>query len=163
MESLKFPLFFDMSDRKIVIVGAGTIATRRAETLVDFDTAILVIAPDGTQRMRQLEAERLVRWEHRGFAAADIDGAWMVLTATDDPAVNAQVVRVCRERGIMVNHAGDKSQSDFYFPGIAHKGSLVAGVTASGKDHRLARRAAVELRKWLSEFDTDTSENCRLE
>ena len=90
-------------------------------------------------------------WNRRRFQEEDLEGAVLVLAATDDEAVNSLVAELCRERGIPVNSCSDKTQCDFYFPGIARKENLVIGVTASGKDHRLAASAAGQLRKWLSE------------
>ena len=74
----------------------------------------------------------------------------LVLAATDDKELNSLVAELCRERGIPVNSCSDRTQCDFYFPGIARRENLVIGVTASGKDHRLAATVARQLRKWLS-------------
>ncbi|MCI6886288.1 MAG: uroporphyrinogen-III C-methyltransferase [Lachnospiraceae bacterium] len=146
---LRFPLFFDLTGKRILIVGAGTIAARRAESLADFGAELLVVAPKGAEQMKKLEQERGLRWIRRAYEETDLDGMDLVLAATDDPVLNAAVVRACKARKIPVNHAGDKAQSDFYFPGIARNGSLVVGVTASGDNHRLARQAAEELRQWI--------------
>lgn len=145
-----FPLFVAIEKRRILVVGAGTIATRRAEVLADFDADVLVVAPDGTERMRELEQEGLVSWQHRPFAESDLDEVWLVVAATDDAAVNDLVASLSRARRIPVNHAGDKAQSDFYFPGIAREGNVVIGVTASGADHRLARKVTSGVREWLT-------------
>lgn len=75
-----------------------------------------------------------------------------MIAATDDGEVNGQVVRLCRDRHILVNHAGDRSQCDFYFPGIAREGGLVAGVTASGKNHKLVSDVTGRLQSWLRQF-----------
>lgn len=148
-----FPLFFDLTDKPVLVVGAGTIASRRAGVLAEFGARLLVVAPDGCETMEKLARELpgRVRWLRRAYEESDLEGAALVLAATDDPAVNTSVAQECRRRGIPVNHAGDKAQSDFYFPGIARKGSLVVGVTASGSDHKLARRVTEELRGWLNE------------
>ena len=147
-----FPLFVDIANRKILVVGAGTIATRRAEVLADFDADVLVVAPDGTERMKELEQARRVTWQHRPFAESDLNGIWMAVTATDDMELNSRVAAVCRQRKIPVNHAGDKNQSDFYFPGIAREGNVVVGVTASGTNHRLARKVTEAAKAWLRQY-----------
>lgn len=147
-----FPMFINIAGQKILVVGAGTIATRRAEVLADFDADVLVVAPDGTERMRELEREGRVSWQRRLFAQPDLEEVRMVVTATDDMELNNTVAAACRERKIPVNHAGDKAQSDFYFPGVAREGSVVVGVIASGKDHRLARKVTAGVREWLGEF-----------
>lgn len=110
-----------------------------------------------------------IRWLRRSFREEDICRAGrmsqsgirpdFVIAATDDDELNSRIVKLCREAGIPVNHAGDKSQCDFFFPGIAREGNLVAGVTASGADHGLTRRAAAQLRQWLGRFCAEEREN----
>lgn len=152
-EAAYFPMFFDMTGRKVVIAGAGVIASRRAETLAGFDADILVAAPEGTERMEQMAREGIVRWERRVFAESDLDGAYMVLAATSDRELNDTIAAMCKEKNILVNHAGDRKQCDFYFPGIARDGQIVIGATASGGDHRLARQVTEGLRVWLNQLE----------
>ncbi len=151
-EGAYFPLFFSLKEKTVLVVGAGKIAARRALSLAEFEANVLVIAPDGAGQMDEMAREGMVRWEKRHFEDRDVEGCWLAVAATDDPAVNEQVVRLCRERRILVNHAGDKSQCDFYFPGTARDGNLVVGVTASGKDHRLAAQATRQLKVWIKQL-----------
>lgn len=147
-----FPLFFDVKHKRVLIVGAGKIAARRAETLTAFGAKVWVVAPSGSEQMERLAGEGMVCWERRCFIPDDIAGCDLVIAATDDAQVNGQVASCCRKRQVLVNHAGDKSQCDFYFPGVAREGSLVVGVTASGKDHRLASEVTGRLHSWLKQF-----------
>ncbi len=141
-----FPLFVNLFGKKILIVGAGSIALRRAEALSPFGAELMVTAPEGRPEMEKLAAV----WNRRRFQEEDLEGAVLVLAATDDKELNSLVAELCRERGIPVNSCSDRTQCDFYFPGIARRENLVIGVTASGKDHRLAAAVAGRLRKWLS-------------
>ena len=68
---------------------------------------------------------------------------------------NVRIAGMCRRRGITVNAASDKTICDFYFPGIAKKGPLVVGVTASGEDHSLAAKATAYFRKLLGDRQDD--------
>lgn len=151
-----FPMFFCLDGRKVLVVGAGRIGARRIETLLSFGADVMVVAPEGDQRMEALIAERNFEgrlvWERRSFRPSDADGKFLVIAAADDPEVNDRIVSLCRSRGILVNHAGDQSQCDFYFPGIARDERLVIGVCSSGLNHRLVREAAAALRTWLKEF-----------
>lgn len=153
-----FPLFVNITDKKILVVGAGTIAARRAEVLADFGAEVLVVAPDGAEKMRKLEQAGRVKWQHRPFEESDLDGVWLTITATDNETVNNHAAEMCRIRKIPVNHAGDKTQCDFYFSGVAREDGVVIGVTASGTDHRLARRVTDGAKKWLRGFLEECSE-----
>lgn len=144
-----FPLFVDLSRKKIVVVGAGKIAKRRIETLVQFTGGLTVVAPEIHPALLPLEQARKLRFFQKSYTPADLDGADLVLAATNSAAVNDAVWRDCRERGIPVNVSSDRRKSDFYFPGIARRDNVVAGVTASGKDHAEAKRIAEKLRSLL--------------
>lgn len=150
-----FPLFFDMERKPVLVVGAGKIASRRVQVLTEFGAQITVVAPAGTEEMERLARDGAVWWKQRCFEDTDVEECELVIAATDDSRVNEQVVRLCRERQILVNHAGDKSQCDFYFPGIARKGGLVVGVTTSGKNHRLASQVTGRLQAWVGELDEE--------
>lgn len=147
-----FPLFFSLQNQKVLVVGAGKIASRRAEVLAEFGAVVTVVAPQGAEVMERLAREGLVRWERRSFVPADVAGKYIVIAATNDTNLNTEIAVLCKENHILVNHAGDKSQCDFYFPGIAREGGIVAGVTTSGKDHGLAREITGQLQLWLKKF-----------
>lgn len=166
-----FPMFFRLSGRKVLVVGAGRIGSRRIEVLLSFGADVLAVAPKGHERMKALPAaseererqesvsaaseERFtgrLTWERRRFCPSDLDGKFLAVAASDDPAVNDQIVRLCRSRGILVNHAGDQTQCDFFFPGVAREGNLVIGVCASGQNHGLVKEVSAALRSWLKGF-----------
>lgn len=143
-----FPLFVNLQGKKILIVGAGKIAARRATVLVEFGAQVTVVAPEADS---EKWLEHIV-WKQHTFGTwdtKDLEQYFFVIAATDDPAVNDEVVRLCRERGIPVNHAGDQDQCDFQFPAVAHKDPVVIGVNAGGKDHGLVKRVAAGLREWI--------------
>ena len=123
-----FPLFVNLSGKKILIVGAGSIALRRAEALSPFGAELMVTAPEGRPEMEKLAAV----WNRRRFQEEDLEGAVLVLAATDDKELNSLVAELCRERGIPVNSCSDRTQCDFYFPGIARREN--DGLGASGEN-----------------------------
>ena len=86
-----YPVNLLVRGRRVVVVGAGRIAARKIEPLLDAGAVVEVVAPEAGAEVRAwADAGRLVLHE-RAFEAADLDGAWLALTATDDPAVNAAV------------------------------------------------------------------------
>lgn len=153
-----FPMFVDLSRRRVLSVGGGRIAARRVSALVQFCPSVTVVAPSINPDIAALADAGRARVLLRPYCEADLEGMDVVLACTDDGALNAAVAAACRERGIPVNVASDKSQCDFLFPGIARRDGLVVGVTAGGEDHRLARRATEALRDYL-ERGFDPGEN----
>ena len=137
-----FPMFIDLSDKKIVVVGGGNIATRRVRTLLQFTRNITAIAPKCTMELQELPVKR-----------SDFDMAYMVIAATNDWKLNDEIYRVCKEEGIYVNVADDKSKCDFYFPGIYMKDEVVVGITASGLDHSRAKKVRIAIQEAMEASD----------
>lgn len=141
-----FPMFVDLSRRRALVVGAGKIAARRVGTLMAFCNDIAVVAPDVAPGFPDVPVLR------RRFEIGDLNGADLVLACTDDGALNAEIAGLCRARGIPVNVSSDQGLCDFFFPGVAIRGSVVAGVTAGGTDHALAKRATRAVRDVLKDI-----------
>ena len=150
-----FPMFVDLSDKNVVVVGGGNIATRRVKTLLQFTRNVSAIAPKCTVELQELGKAGYVNLITRPVKRSDFDMAYMVIAATNDWKLNEEIYRVCKEEGIYVNVADDKSKCDFYFPGIYMKDEVVVGITASGLNHKKARRVRVAIQEAMEE----TSEN----
>ena len=144
-----FPMFVDLSDKKIVVVGGGNIATRRIKTLLQFTRNITAVAPKTTMELHELGKAGFVNLINRPVKRSDFAMAFMVIAATNDWKLNDEIHRVCREEGIYVNVASDRESCDFYFPGIYMRDEMVVGVTASGLDHKKAKRVREEIQKAL--------------
>lgn len=146
-EEAYFPLFISLARKKIVVIGAGVIAARRVKVLLQFTENIKIIAPFACDEIKNYANQDMIDIEYRNFKEEDIEGAFLVLAATDNKAVNDRVCSLCNEHSIFVNHAGNKEKSDFYFPGIIKKEQVVVGVTASGSNHRLAKEVTDLIKK----------------
>lgn len=149
-----FPLFIELERQKILVAGGGKIAERRIEALLPSGCRILVVSPWVTGNLRQKGGEGEIEILLTDFDTFLISSRAkekfrMVLAATDSPEVNRRVADFGRREGACVNRADCREDSDFYFPGIVRKGPLVIGVTASGKDHRLAKQVTDSLRKMI--------------
>ncbi len=147
-----FPVFIDLSEKKLLVIGAGKIARRRITMLCQFTPHLTVIAPEFLPEVEALAAEGKIRILQKAYEEGDLEGADIVFAATNSHEINARIHDDCRNRGITVNVSTDRSKSDFYFPGIARKGDIVVGVTASGKDHAGAKRVSEQMRKLLEEI-----------
>lgn len=149
-----FPLFVDIRDKKILVVGGGNIASRRVKTLTQFCTDITVIAPDIHRELEELEQQKKVRILRRNYNRTDSSGAFMVLAATNDHKLNEEIFSDAKAAGALVNVASNQEKCDFHFPGIVKQDPYVVGINASGADHRGAAR----LRKQIQEMITGQKE-----
>ena len=150
-----FPMFVDLSEKRIVIVGGGKVAARRACTLAAFASDILVAAPEAEQEIRQLEQDGVLQWYRGTYHESLLDTADIVLAATNDAALNEEVARCCRKRGILVNTSHKKELCDFYFPGMCLKDDIVVGITASGVNHKKAKAVREKMQALLEELEKD--------
>ena len=148
----RFPLFVDLSGKKILVVGGGRIALRRIRTLLDFTEKVTVVSPELHPDLLPLEEAGRLTVLRRPYEPADIEGAALALAATNNKEVNEAVYADCKRLGIPVNVSSDRNKSDFYFPGVARKGPYVAGVTASGRDHTGAKKLTEAIRELMERF-----------
>lgn len=147
-----FPVFIDLSEKRMVVFGAGKIARRRITVLSRFTPDLTVIAPECLPEVEMLAEEGKIRLLKKVYEEEDLEGADIVLAATNRHDVNKRIHDDCKKRGITVNVSTDRTMSDFYFPGIAQKGDIVVGVTAGGKDHAGARKVSERIRELLEEI-----------
>ncbi len=149
-----FPLFVDLWEKEVVVIGAGKIATRRIQTLSGFTKKITVIAPKASAPVLELAQEGRLLLLPRPYREGELSReTYLALAATDNTKINQAVYRECREKGILVNVCSDKALCDFYFPGIVKQDDLVVGVTAGGADHGLARRVTEGIRRFCQETE----------
>ena len=151
-----FPIFIDLSDREILMVGGGTIAARRVKSLCGFAGQITVVAPAVCDAIRSLQTKYPVKILQEPFSETMLDDAGrfkMVLAATDDAALNERIADVWHARGILVNIASRKEACDFYFPSVIRRDPVVIGINASGLDHGLVKRTREELEAALDKED----------
>ena len=146
---LLFPMFVDISEKQILVIGGGKVAARRVHTLLDFAGEILVVAPEAEEEIVQLAKEGIISYKKRPYEKKDLNDADLVLAATDDLSLNDEIYSECRRIGITVNVASDKEKCDFHFPGIVKKGSVVIGINAGGNDHRGAKEMRQKLQQYL--------------
>lgn len=134
-----FPIFIDLSEKEILVAGAGKIAERRVHTLCGFAGRITVVAPEISPGIRADAAKYPITIYERCFAAEDLAGKELVLAATDDRELNRYIYEQCRAKGIPVNVCSEQSLCDFQFPSIVQKGEVIIGINASGKNHALVK------------------------
>ena len=143
MSHKRFPLFLDLTGRRAVVLGGGTVGLRRAEILARFGAEVTVISP------RLSKALAGVRHIPRAYQAGDLSGAFLAVAAVNDPAVNAAAGREARERGILFNRSDCPAECDFFFPAICEGGGVTAGLVGDGSDHRRTAAAAQRIREAL--------------
>jgi precorrin-2 dehydrogenase/sirohydrochlorin ferrochelatase/precorrin-6A/cobalt-precorrin-6A reductase len=142
-----FPVFQNISNKRFLFFGAGTVAERRIKTLLRFNVFIEVVAPEISDGIKSLCDERFVF--RRDAYKADSCNADFIIAATNDRDVNRMIGEECRGKNIPVSVADSKEESTFYFPAIVSEGGLTIGITSDGLDHNAVRRGAKRIREML--------------
>ncbi len=130
-----FPLFADLHGRRVLVVGGGEVAERKVRLLLDAGASIALVA-------REVRAESLApHWIAGEFDESQLDGATLVVAATDDPALNERVATTARARHLLCNVVDDAERSSFIVPAIVDRSPLVIAISSGGTAPVLARLA----------------------
>ena len=124
--------------RRVVVVGAGRIAARKIEPLLDLGADVVVVAPGVSAEVRAWADAGRCTVVEREFHAGDLDGAWLALTATDVPAVNAAVHEAGEAARVWVNSADDPANCSFTMMSLIRRADLVVAFGTGGRSPALA-------------------------
>lgn len=140
------PLCFDLKKRTVLLVGGGEIALRKARLLLKAGAHLKVIADVVQEDLERLVISTSGLIEKRTFISSDVEGAVLVVGATEDDEVNAAVSMAARRAGVPVNVVDMPALSDFVFPALVERSPLVIAVSSGGASPVLARllRARIE-------------------
>ncbi|WP_163274739.1 uroporphyrinogen-III C-methyltransferase [Cellulomonas iranensis] len=143
--SPRHPLLLDVTGRLVVVVGGGPVAARRVRSLLTDGGAVRVVAPALCEDLADLAAAGAVTWLAREYAPGDLDGAWLVHTATGDPRTDATVSADAEAARTWCVRADDAASSTAWTPAVARAGDVTVAVSAGGDPRRaLALRAALQ-------------------
>lgn len=124
-----FPFFVELSDKKGLIVGGGTVALRKAEKLLPYGPELTAVSPEFQPGFASLPGLTLLQ---QPFSPELLEGMYFVIAATGDPALNHRIAALCRARGTLVNVADDRAWCTFLFPALVRDGPLSVGVSTGG-------------------------------
>ncbi|RNF88703.1 uroporphyrinogen-III C-methyltransferase [Pseudomonas putida] len=143
------PLFHKLQGGRVLVVGGGEIALRKARLLVDAGAALRVVAPDVDGQLAALAREGGGEVLVRGYQAADLVGCRLVIAATDDPGLNAQVSADAQALSLPVNVVDAPALCTVIFPAIVDRSPLVVAVSSGGDAPVLARLIRAKLEAWI--------------
>jgi uroporphyrin-III C-methyltransferase/precorrin-2 dehydrogenase/sirohydrochlorin ferrochelatase len=146
-----FPLFVDLRGRRVLVVGGGGVARRKAEALLDAGAEVLVGAADlRDAALRRHAVQGRIALRIGDFEPGWLDGVWLVVAATDDARINRAVVEAADARRIFANVVDDAANSRFHVPARVERGPLQIAISSGGGAPMLARFVREKLE---TEFD----------
>lgn len=135
-----FPIFLKLSGRRCLVVGAGKVAEEKIEGLIPTGAEIHVIAPVATRRIRELAHQKKIAWHARRFKPSDLNGVFVVVAATNLPALHKKIYSEAKRRQVLCNVVDDQPNCDFYYGSVVRRGALQIAISTAGRSPALSQR-----------------------
>ncbi|QCI18952.1 siroheme synthase CysG [Buchnera aphidicola] len=126
------PIFLDLKNKNILIVGAGNIAFNKIKLLVRAHAIINIIAKDICSEIKYLLNQKKAFWLDQEFKTSYLRNVYLVIAATNDTKLNKKIFKKCSEFKILVNVVDDKSKCSFIFPSIVDRSPIVVAISSGG-------------------------------
>ena len=133
------PLFLEVRNQRCLIAGGGGVALRKARLLASAGARIRLVAPEVSQDLRSLLSSHHHETVVRCFRSSDLDGVCLVIAATDDATVNAQVAEEAKRQKLFVNVVDDAETGNAVMPAIVDRSPVMVAFSTGGKAPVLAR------------------------
>jgi len=155
-----FPIFLKLTGRPCIVIGAGNLAESKIDSLLMAEARVTVIAPAASPRIVELSNSGEIGLHQRDYATGDLAGNFLVVAATNNPAVNRAVFAEAEASDILINAVDDPPFCDFYFPSVVRRGDLQIAISTAGASPALAQRLRKEIDallpldtgEWLAEL-----------
>ena len=141
-----FPIFINVENVKVLVIGLGCIAARRINVLKNFGAEITVITKEVKTNVENIDIKI------KEFEEDDIKEIYdIVIAATDNNAVNKNIIKLAKEKNIKYNNSiSDKNDNNIFFPAVIENDEIVCGLTSkNGLNHKIAKQYADILRNTL--------------
>jgi siroheme synthase-like protein len=146
-----YPVYLDIGGKRCVVVGGGEVALRKVGVLLEHGAEVNVVSPELCTGLRRLVEDGNATATLREFRRGDLDGAFVVVAATNDSGANEQVAKEASELGLLINVVDVPGLSNFIVPSYLRRGDVTVAVSTGGKSPALARRIRTELEKAFGE------------
>jgi siroheme synthase-like protein len=153
-----YPIFLDIENRSVVIIGGGNVCARKAETMMKYGARVTIVSPDFTDEIKKWARDGALQIRRKKYEESDLDGANIVIASTDDQSVNEQIAADCRRRRIPVNVVDVTPLCEFIVPAIVDKGSVHIAVSTEGKSPALARTLKEDLQRLVGPEYTEVND-----
>jgi precorrin-2 dehydrogenase/sirohydrochlorin ferrochelatase len=140
-----YPIFVDLQDQGVLVVGGGEVAERKIRDLLTYACRISIASPRLTPYLKELVDRGEVRLIDLDSLDESLDAVFMVIAATDDPALNSRIASKAKARGILVNSVDQPLDCTFIMPSVVKSGGLQIAISTGGKSPALAKKIRGEL------------------
>ena len=144
-----FPVSIDINNKNILVIGAGKIALRKVETLLNYNCNIIVITKDILEeKFLELEKNNKIKiLKNQEFKEKFLENIFLVITATDDETLNKKIFQLCMNKNILVNNITSKNDMNVRFASIYEKDDIQIAISANGNPKK-----AIEIKNKIKDI-----------
>jgi precorrin-2 dehydrogenase/sirohydrochlorin ferrochelatase len=150
----KYPIYLELEDKQAVLIGAGSVAARKAKTLVATGANVKVVAQNIEPAFQELCEGLSIEIIQGDYSKEYIQDAFLVIAATNDNTLNTQIFQDCQQLKTLCNVVDVPHLCNFYVPAVIQRGDLQVAISTNGK----CPAFAAHLRRKFQEFITEDHE-----
>ncbi len=152
-----YPIFLDLNNQNILVVGGGEVAERKIKTLLMYGCTIYISSPHLTPYLQHLVAtNKIHRISHESLDTV-MDDTFMVIAATDNAEANTNIASQAKKHNLLVNAVDQPKDCNFIMPSIVKRGNLQIAISTAGKSPALAKKIRKNLEhSFPPEYDSLT-------
>lgn len=144
-----YPLHVSIEGKKCLVVGGGKTAERKAATLVRYGGKVVLVSPGVTPRLQSYARKQKILWHKRKFRRTDLNGAFLVFSATDSNTLNREIGQEAKKRAILANVVDAPEDCDFISPSLVERGHLTISISTGGLAPLLSKHIRKDLEQYL--------------
>jgi precorrin-2 dehydrogenase/sirohydrochlorin ferrochelatase len=150
-----YPVYLDIKDKNCLVVGGGSVGTRKVERLLECGAQVTVVSIEVTEKLKELSNSCVIQLKEKEFQIADLDDRFLVVGATNDRELNLKIHAEAERRGLLCNIADHPKACNFILPSIVNRGDLIIAISTSGKSPAFAKKLRQHFEK---EFGSEYAE-----
>lgn len=145
-----YPVTLQLKLIECLVVGGGSVAERKANSLLQAEANVTVLSPQINEGLTDLFAAKKIHWQKRLFEQSDTQKYFLIIAATNDREVNRHIALEAKQNQRLVNVVDDPELSNFFVPAVVRRGALSIAVSTGGASPAVAKRIRRQLEE---EFD----------
>ncbi len=146
-----YPINLDLAGRRVLVIGGGVIAEGKARQLVEAGAIVQIVSPMLAEALSRLAEQGTITWRQGVFVESDLNGIGLVISATDDQAVNESVAKLAAERKMLCNVVDQTALCNFITPALITRGDIQIAISSGGGSPSVAQRVKREIGELIGE------------
>ena len=147
---MMIPLLFNLTNKKVLVVGGGMVGARRIQTILDNQGEVICVSPMISKAIKEIKDQKLHLFEEK-YNESQLNGIDLVVAATNCKDINQKIKKDCKRKKIICNRSDDPDDSDFIFPSVCRRGDLSISVCTEGASPFLTKEIMSEIKEMYDE------------